>query len=114
MKPIAKDELYEHLGQFLKSKGIELRQGSYSKSIQAGCSLLADAINLSQAGIEKAKTELDKQLNQVREVIHTKTAPKSPPMPKPPVTPPPVGKTNNKEVNSKVQSTLGKKKSKKA
>src|SRR6266851_1437580 len=78
MKPIQKDELYEHLGQFLKDKGIELTEGSYTKGIHAGCSLLADAINLSQAGLERAKAGLDKNLDQVRQVIHEKTAPKTP------------------------------------
>src|SRR6266481_7870403 len=78
MKQIQKDELYEHLGQFLKDKGIELTEGSYTKGIHAGCSLLADAINLSQAGIERAKAGLDKKLDQVRQVIHEKTAPKAP------------------------------------
>src|SRR6266404_5578855 len=76
MKPIQKEELYEHLGQFLKDKGIELKEGSYTKGIHAGCSLLADAINLSQAGLERAKAGLDKKLNEVRQVIHEKTAPK--------------------------------------
>src|SRR6266566_8094772 len=76
MKQIQKDELYEHLGQFLKDKGIELTEGSYTKGIHAGCSLLADAINLSQAGLERAKAGLDKKLDQVRQVIHEKTAPK--------------------------------------
>src|SRR6266852_9486637 len=78
MKQIQKDELYEHLGQFLKNKGIELTEGSYTKGIHAGCSLLADAINLSQAGLERAKSGLDKKLDQVRQVIHEKTAPKPP------------------------------------
>jgi len=78
MKQIQKDELYEHLGQFLKDKGIELTEGSYTKGIHAGCSLLADAINLSQAGLERAKAGLDKKLDQVRQVIHEKTAPKTP------------------------------------
>ena len=54
MKSIDKNELYQHVGQFLKGKGIELSEGSYSKGIHATCSLLADAINLSQAGLEKA------------------------------------------------------------
>src|SRR5882724_8775255 len=77
MNPIQKDELYENISQFLKGKGIELTEGSYTKGIHAGCSLLADAINLSQTGIERAKAGLDKKLNQVRQVIHEKTAPKS-------------------------------------
>jgi hypothetical protein len=78
MKPIQKHELYEHLGEFLKGKGIELKEGSYTKGIHAGCSLLADAINLSQAGLERAKAGLDKKLNEVRQAIHEKTAPKRP------------------------------------
>ena len=51
MKQIQKDELYAHLSDFLRDKGIELKEGSYSKGIHAGCSLLADAINLSQTGV---------------------------------------------------------------
>jgi len=78
MKPIQKDELYENLGQFLKSKGIELKEGSYTKGVHAGCSMLADAINLSQAGLERAKNEFEKRLDQVRQVIHESTAPKQP------------------------------------
>jgi len=78
MKPIQKDELYENLSQFLKAKGIELKEGSYSKGIHAGCSFLADAINLSQAGIGRAKAGIDKGFEQVRQVIHEKTAPKPP------------------------------------
>jgi hypothetical protein len=81
MKTIQKDELYEHVGRFLQSKGIELKDGSYTKGIHAGCSLLADAINLSQAGIERAKAGLDRKLDQVRQVIHKKTAPKRRPAP---------------------------------
>jgi hypothetical protein len=77
MKPIQKDELYKHLSHFLKSKGVELKEGSYTKGIHAGCSLLADAINLSQTGFERAKAGLDKKLGEVRQVIHEKTAPRS-------------------------------------
>jgi hypothetical protein len=91
MKPIQKDELFDHLSEFLKTKGIELKTGSYSKTIQAGCSLLADAVNLSQAGIVKAKAGIDKKLDEVRQVIHEKTAPKSATRPsfqeKPPIIP---------------------------
>src|SRR5215213_6282756 len=78
MKTIKKDELFEHLQGFLKGKGVELKEGPYSKGIHAGCSLLADAINLSQAGIDRAKTEIETRLEQVRQVIHEKTAPKPP------------------------------------
>src|SRR6266566_4747348 len=75
MNPIRKDELYENISQFLKGKGIELKEGSYTKGIHAGCSLLADAINLSQTGLERAKTGIEKKFDQVRQVIHQKTAP---------------------------------------
>jgi hypothetical protein len=76
MRPIQKDELYEHLSQFLKAKGVEMKDGTYPRSIQAGCSLLADAINLSQKGFERAKTQIDKNLEFMRQVIHESTAPK--------------------------------------
>ena len=78
MKPIQKDELYVHLSSFLKKKGVELKEGPYTKGIHAGCSLLADAINLSQAGIQRARDEVAKQINEVRQVIHEKTAPRPP------------------------------------
>jgi hypothetical protein len=78
MNPIQKDELYENISQFLRTKGIELKEGSYTKGIHAGCSLLADAINLSQTGLERAKNGIEKKLEQVRQVIHEKTAPKPP------------------------------------
>ena len=76
MKPIQKDELYEHLAQFLKAKGVEMKDGSYPKAIQKGCSILADAINLSQKGITQAKDRIDRNLDRMRQVIHEKTAPK--------------------------------------
>ncbi len=78
MKPIEKDELYAHLSGFLKNKGVELKEGPYTKGIHAGCSLLADAINLSQAGLQRARDGVAKQINEVRQVIHEKTAPKPP------------------------------------
>jgi hypothetical protein len=79
MKPIQKDELYEHLCQFLKAKGVEMKDGSYPKAVQEGCSFLADAINLSQKGIAEAKGQIDKNLERMRQAIHEKTAPKPPP-----------------------------------
>ena len=79
MKPIQKNELYEHVSGFLKDKGIELKEGSYTKGIQNGCSLLADAINLSQQGLSRAKVQVDKTLNQMRQAIHEQTAPKPKP-----------------------------------
>jgi hypothetical protein len=100
MNPIQKDELYENISQFLKNKGIELKEGSYTKGIHAGCSLLADAINLSQTGLERAKNGLEKKLDQVRQVIHQKTAPKPPvSATRPP--PAPNGKQRSAPIRSK-------------
>jgi hypothetical protein len=79
MKPIQKDELFAHLGLFLKTKGIELKEGSYTNGVQKGCALLTDAINLSQKGIKRAKVEIDKKVDRMRQVIHEKTAPKAKP-----------------------------------
>jgi len=76
MKRIDKAELYQHVSGFLKSKGIELTEGSYAVGVKKSCSFLADAINLSQQGIERAKTEVDKNVDKLRQVIHEKTAPR--------------------------------------
>jgi hypothetical protein len=89
MKRIKHEELYEHLSGFLKAKGVELQDGSYPKGIQKGCKLLADAINLSQTGLERAKVQIDKKLERMRQVIHEKTAPKPTPTSPPPQSPPP-------------------------
>ena len=78
MKKIEKDELYEHLRGFLKSKGIALDSGTYSERIHQGCNLLADAINATQKTVARAKAEADKKLDQLRQSIHEATAPKSP------------------------------------
>ena len=86
MKPIEKHEIFEHLSGFLKAKGIEMKDGSYSQGIQKACGILTDTVNLSQKGLERAKVTLDKNLNRVRQVIHEKTAPKPPVNP---FTPPP-------------------------
>lgn len=86
MKQIDKGELYKHLCGFLETRGIELKEGSYTKRIEQGCGLLSEAINLGQKGITRAKTEVDEKLDQMRQVIHEKTAPKAPPAA---ATPPP-------------------------
>jgi len=83
MKPIEKQELFQHLSGFLKSRGVELTEGSYAQGIKKSCDLLTDAINLGQKGLGKAKVKLDEQLEHMRQVIHEKTAPKSPPSPPP-------------------------------
>jgi hypothetical protein len=77
MKSLDKNELYENLTGFLKGKGIELREGTYAQAIQKSCALLSDAINLGQDGLERAKTQIDTKLDQLRQVVHQKTAPKS-------------------------------------
>src|SRR5438445_9253819 len=83
MKPIAKDELFSHLSEFFKTRGIEMTEGTYAQQIQKSCGLLTDAINLTQLGFERAKSEIDTKLDQMRQVIHEKTAPKSSPTPPP-------------------------------
>ena len=77
MKKIEKDELYDHLRGFLKAKGIALDSGPYTDRIHQGCSLLADAINVTQTTVARAKAEVDKKLDQLRQSIHEATAPKS-------------------------------------
>ena len=84
MKRIKKGELYRHVDGFLKTKGVELKPGSYTERIQRVCGLLSDVINTSQDGLERAKAETEKRLDKVRQVIHEKTAPKSPPTATPP------------------------------
>ena len=91
MNKIDKDELFTQVNRFLKAKGIDLQEGgSYTRTVEKGCQLLADTINLSQQAVERAKAEIDKTVEHARDVIHQKTAPGKPPMPaKAEVAPPP-------------------------
>lgn len=82
MQTIKKDELYRNLGDFLKSKGIELNEGSYTTRIQQGCNLLADVINATQKTVKQTKAQVDQALDQLRQTIHQRTAPKPPPQTK--------------------------------
>jgi hypothetical protein len=84
MSKIDKDELYQHLSGFLKTKGVELGEGVYTRRIQQGCHLLADTINGSQKAVQRAKAEVGKRLDQVRQVIHERTAPRTAPDQPPP------------------------------
>jgi hypothetical protein len=93
MSKIDKNELYQHLSGFLKSKGVELTAGSYSRRIEQGCGLLADAVNLSQRALTRTKTEVDKGLDRMRQTIHEKTAPKAPASQAAPQPPPGPAKT---------------------
>lgn len=79
MKKLKTGELYAHLSQFLQAKGIELKDGSYTERLQKGCTVLTDSINFAQGSLKKAKTGVDQKLDQMRQVIHEKTAPKTPP-----------------------------------
>lgn len=83
MKTIHHDELYNNLGGFLKSKGIELTDGCCPRALKAGCELLADAVNLSQRGIQRTKKEVDRNLELLRQAIHEMTAPRPPKPPGP-------------------------------
>lgn len=76
MKEIDKEEMFGNLKGFLKSKGIELQEGSYADGIRKGCDLLTDTVNVSQRAFDRAKNAVDKGLDQVRQSIHEKTAPK--------------------------------------
>jgi hypothetical protein len=103
MKPLEQDELFQHLKGFLKSKGVELQEGSYAGGIRKSCSLLSDAINLGQEGLGRAKVKIDERLDQMRQVIHEKTAPgkSSPPPAAPPQGPGPKVKTQAKSSAAK-------------
>jgi hypothetical protein len=78
MNQIKHEELFGNLKNFLKSKGIELQEGSYTKRVRQGCEILADSINVSQRTLKRAKSAMDKGLGQLRQTIHEQTAPKSP------------------------------------
>ena len=80
MNKIDKDELFGHVSEFLKSKGVQLETGSYTRTIQKGCQVLADTINLSQQAMERAKSGFEKKIDQARQIIHEKTAPQKPPV----------------------------------
>ena len=100
MKSIQKDEMFAHVSQFLKGKGIELKEGTYARGIQKSCGILTDAINLSQQGIERARGEIGKRVDQMRQVIHEKTAPGG-------AAKPSAGKTKarNQKANAKKRKT---------
>lgn len=78
MNEIKKEEMFGNLKSFLKSKGVELQEGSYSEKIRKGCEVLTDSVNLSQRAFEQAKTTMEKGFEQLRQVVHEKTAPKPP------------------------------------
>jgi hypothetical protein len=77
MKRIKNDEIFRNVTKFLKGRGVELTAGSYAERIQKGCSTLTGMINLSRDGIERATTQIDKKLENLRQTLHEATAPKS-------------------------------------
>ena len=78
MNKIDHEELFGSVKNFLKSKGIDLQEGTYSQRIRQGCGLLADSINLSHKAWTSAKNTVDEQLGKLRQTIHEQTAPKPP------------------------------------
>lgn len=76
MKTIKKDELYANLSGFLRDKGIVLEDGPYTQRLQKSCALLTDAINTAHTGLTEVRAQVDRKLDQMRQVIHEKTAPK--------------------------------------
>lgn len=77
MKEISKEEMFINLKSFLKSKGIELQEGSYVERIRKGCDLLTETVNGSRRAFDCAKDAMNNGLDHVRQTIHEKTAPKS-------------------------------------
>ena len=76
MSEIKKEEMFGNLKSFLKSKGIEIQEGSYANGIRKGCEILTDTVNLSQRALARAKVAMDKGLDDVRQTVHERTAPK--------------------------------------
>jgi len=76
MKTIKHNELYEHVSEFLRSRGIELKDGTFTRGIRRGCTLLTDTVNTAQQGLHKAKSQVETKVNEVRQAIHRKTAPR--------------------------------------
>src|ERR1700722_12257988 len=77
MNEINKEEMFGTLKSFLKSKGIDVQEGSYAEGIRKGCDILTDTVNLSQRAFDKAKGAVEKGVDQVRQTVHERTAPKA-------------------------------------
>jgi len=77
MNEINKEEMFGSLKSFLKSKGIEVQEGSYAEGIRKGCDILTDTVNLSQRAFERAKGAVEKGVDQVRQTVHERTAPRA-------------------------------------
>jgi hypothetical protein len=77
MSDIKKEEMFGNLKSFLKSRGIDIQEGSYANGIRKGCDILTDTVNMSQRAFDRAKDAMDKGLDQARQTVHEYTAPKS-------------------------------------
>ena len=69
--------MFGNLKSFLKSKGIDIQEGTYANGIRKGCDILTDTVNMSQRAFDRAKDAVDKGLDQARQTVHEYTAPKS-------------------------------------
>jgi hypothetical protein len=76
MSEIKKEEMFGNLKSFLKSKGIEIQEGSYASGIRRGCDILTDTVNMSQRALDRAKVVVDEGLDKARQTVHEYTAPK--------------------------------------
>lgn len=76
MSEIKKEEMFGNLKNFLKSKGIEIQEGSYANGIRRGCDILTDTVNMSQRALDRAKVVVDEGLDKARQTVHEYTAPK--------------------------------------
>ena len=77
MSEIKKEEMFGNLKSFLKSKGIEIQEGSYASGIRRGCDILTDTVNMSQRAFDRAKVVVDEGLDKARQTVHEYTAPKT-------------------------------------
>ena len=102
-----KEEMFGNLKNFLKTKGIEIQEGSYADGIRKGCEILTDTVNLSQHALVRAKDAVDKGLDHVRQTVHERTAPKKESAGK--KTPPAGNKTRAKNGTTKKSSGRPKK-----
>jgi len=99
MNEINKDEMFGNFKAFLKAKGVELQEGSYTNRIRKGCDILAESVNLSQRAFERAKDAMDQGLDQLRQTVHEHTAPKDETSGTPP--PPPKAASSKSRPSSK-------------
>ena len=112
MKEINQEEVFASFRDFLKSKGIELQEGTYTQRIRQGCEIVTDSVNLSQRALRETKSAVDRGLDHLRQVIHEQTAPKpaAEPAPAPPAAPhaTPAGSDRKKAKPTPARARTGK------